>query len=74
MNLQNKTSLAITDLREKAIGLIDEFDMKNKKGDKNYNQRLESFLKRRIGNLTDKMLFAQLFISINSLKYLNRNI
>jgi len=70
MNLQNRTSLAITDLREKAIELTEEFDTKNKYGEHNYNKRLESFLKRRIGKVTDKVLIAQIFLSITSLKIL----
>lgn len=74
MNKQNSVSLAVVDLREKAIDLINEFENKNKLGKTNYNKRLESFLKRRIGKFTDKLLIAQILISANSLKMANQNI
>lgn len=74
MNIQNLTSLAVVDLREKAIDLIDEFEIKNRLGRTNYNKRLEMFLKRRIGKFADRILIAQILISANSLKVANRNI
>jgi hypothetical protein len=74
MNYQQITKLAITDLREKVIGLTEEFDTRNKLGMKNYSQRLDNFLKRRIGNVADKILVEQIFISMNSLKLQNSNI
>lgn len=74
MKIENLTSLAIVDLREKAINLIEEFEIKNGIDINDYNKKLERFLKRRIGKYTDKILITQILISINSLKIPNSNI
>ena len=68
MNPSQSISLSITGFREKVIILTEEFDAQNKFGTKNYSQRLDRFIKRRLRNVADKLLFAQIIISINSLR------
>ncbi len=74
MNIQNSVSLEISDLRDNAINLMKEFDSKNKLGRINYSKRLDRFLKIKMGKSVDRILIAQILISISSFKIPNRNI
>ena len=74
MNIQNLVSLEISNLREKAIDLTSEFESKNKLGRKNYNKRLDRFLKIKIGKSVNRILVTQILLSVSSLKMSNQNI
>ena len=53
MNFWEEHDRALIVLRYNAIKLIEEFERKHDTKDKNYNKRLNSFLKRKIGRETN---------------------
>lgn len=74
MSIQDSIGLEVAGLREKAISLISDFESKNRLGIKDYNKRLDRFLKKRIGKSANRIFIAQVLISFSSLKTLNTKV
>ncbi|UZE94110.1 MAG: hypothetical protein IB618_00845 [Candidatus Pacearchaeota archaeon] len=74
MNLWNQHDLKVMETREKAILLKEEFDKKHGINIKDYSQKLNRFLDRRLKQESDLILKRHLFLTIFSLASLNRKI
>ncbi len=62
--LWNQHNLKISELREKIILLKEEFDGKNRLGNKNYSKRLDAYLKRRVGKQSKELLYEAFKLSL----------
>tara|TARA_Y100000034_G_scaffold116304_1_gene154473 strand:- start:443 stop:661 length:219 start_codon:yes stop_codon:yes gene_type:complete len=72
MNFWEAHDIASEILRQKIILLTEEFDEKNKLGKKDYNKRLNNFLKLRVGRESNLITNTSIVKSVSSI--INRNI
>jgi len=69
-----ENDLKVVELRERIIDLTEEFNQKKSKNIKNYHQKLNRFLNRRLRKMSDLIFAEHLLLSVTSLKTINRNI
>ena len=69
-----ENDLKVVEMREKIIEFTNEFNKKKGTGIRNYNQKLNRFLNRRLRKMSDLILAEHLFMTISSLKIPNTNI
>ena len=74
MNFWNQHDLAIIDMREKIILLKEEFDKKHNENIKNYSQKFNRFLDRRLKKESDLILKKQVSMTLFSLAIQNRKV
>jgi len=74
MNPWNKHDLKVIELDEKIILLKKEFDKENGTDIKDYNQRLNKFLNRKLKKESDLILKEHFFLTLISLIVQNRKI
>ena len=74
MNFWNQHDLAIIDMREKIIELKEEFDKKHNENIKNYSQKFNRFLDRRLKKESDLILKKQVSMTLFSLAIQNRKV
>ena len=72
MTFWNKLDLEVMEMREKIIEFTDEFNKKNGTKIPNYTKKLNGFLDRRLRKQSDLILKKQIFMTLFSLKILNR--
>lgn len=64
MNLWNQHDLKLMETREKMVLLKEEFDKKHGTNIKNYSQKLNRFLDRRLKKESDLILKRHIFMTI----------
>jgi len=74
MNFWNQHDLAVIDMREKIILLKEEFDKKHNENIKNYSQKFNRFLDRRLKKESDLILKKQVSMTLFSLAIQNRKV
>lgn len=69
-----ENDLKVVELREKIIELTDKFNQKNSTDIKDYSQKLNRFLDKRLRKISDIIFAEQVFMTISSLKTPNRKV